>query len=415
MSYMSRVADADLLARLRRAGAVLIEGAKGTGKTATASQAAQSVVHVDTDENVAAFMQADPARVLAGPTPRLLDEWQHQPRLWDLVRRAVDERNAPGQFILTGSATPDKNVRRHSGVGRFSVMRLRPMSLWEQQASTGEVSLEDLRHGGEVSAQQSAVSLDSLAAAVVRGGWPATVGRPDTDAAEYVLDYLEVLAEADICEVDDVRRDPARVRRLLRSLARHTATDATLARIVRDVEGEHSTLNRDTAASYLVALERLMITDPQPAWQTALKDSATLRKAAKRHLADPSLAAAAMGASQQTLVREPKTLGSLVESMAVRDLRVYAAGKRGSVYHYRDSAGREIDAVIQYPDGWIACEIKLGTGAVEQAAASLKRTVANIDTQTVGEPDALVIVTGLGPGYRRPDGIAVVPLACLKP
>jgi predicted AAA+ superfamily ATPase len=419
MAYVSRVADAELERRLRRSGAVLIEGVKGCGKTATASQVARSEVRVDTDPSVPAFMDADPARILEGPTPRLLDEWQFQPHLWNYVRRAVDDRSAKGQFILTGSATPDQEdaaaEARHPGVGRFSVMRMRPMSLWEAGHSTGEISLAALRAGDDARAEESPLTLDSIAGLVVRGGWPETLTWPDDEAREYVLDYVDLLANTDLRRALGIRHDPTRVRRLLRALARVTSTQASIATLTRDVAGAGHTLNRETATRYLAALERLMVSDDAPAWQTALRDSATLRKAPVRYLVDPSLAAAALGATEAKLVAEPKTLGLLFESLAVRDLRVYAATQRGEVYHYRDSAGREIDVVLQYPDGWIACEIKLGVGSVDKAAESLKTTVRNIDTQTVGAPDRLVVLTGLGPGYIRADGVAVVPLSALRP
>ena len=414
MLFRPRVASDDLAARLRRSGAVLVEGAKGCGKTELATRAAASVVRVDTDPDVPAYMDVDPARVLDGATPRLIDEWQVQPRLWDFVRRAVDDRRAPGQFILTGSATPDDDARRHSGAGRFSVMRLRPMSLSEAGWSTGEVSWGELRRGGRVRAGSSGVDLDGLARMIVRGGWPATLDASHTDARDYVTDYLALLTQADLSRALGVRRDPVRVRQFLGSIARNVATDVSLSTIVADVGEAGGRLNRDTAAVYLDALNRLMIIEDQPAWATALKDSATLRKAPKRHFVDPSLAAAALGATEVTLVREPKTLGSLFESLVIRDLRVYAASEGGEVYHYRDSAGREIDAVVRYPDGWVACGIKLGTGSVDAAADALRRAVAQVATQTVGEAQALVVITGAGPGYRRPDGVDVVPITALR-
>ncbi|MDR1151272.1 MAG: DUF4143 domain-containing protein [Bifidobacteriaceae bacterium] len=415
MAYVPRIADAELAARLRRSGAVLVEGTKACGKTAMASRAAASVIRVETDPHVAAFMEVDPGRILAGATPRLLDEWQWEPRLWDYVRRAVDDRQSPGQFILTGSATPNDNARRHSGVGRISPMRLRTMSLWELGASTGEVSWGMVRRGGEIRAEASALTVEDLARLVLRGGWPATLTWDFADAVAYVRDYLTLLADVDVSRVSGVRRDPGRVRRLLASLGRNVATEASVTTIAADAAGDGLGVNRQTASDSLDALERLMVTEPQPAWATALKDSATLRRASRWYFSDPSLAAASMGATVERLAAEPKALGSLVESLAVHDLRVYAAASEGRVYHYRDSAGREIDAVIQYPDGWVACEIKLGQGGVDVAAASLTRAVNSIDTQSVGHPDALVILTGIGPGYRRPDGIAVVPITALGP
>jgi predicted AAA+ superfamily ATPase len=415
VEYIPRVADAELAARLARSGAVLVEGAKGCGKTELAARVARSQVRVDTDPNVSALLDVDPALVLAGATPRLIDEWQWQPTLWNHIRRAVDDRKAPGQFILTGSATPDPTVRRHSGAGRFSVMRLRPMSLWELGRSTGEVSWQDLRGGRRVAAAPSSLGIDQVAELVVRGGWPAMARRPTADARDYVLDYLDLLAEADMGQADGVRRNPVRVKRLLASLGRNTATDASIATLTKDTAGAGAPFNRDTVASYLEALNRLMIAEDQPAWSPALKDSATPRKTPKRHLVDPSLAAAAMGATPAKLVLEPKTLGSLFESLVVRDLRVYSAAQRGQVFYYRDSAGRELDAIVAYPDGWVACEIKLGTGSIDRAADNLKAVTAKIDTQTTGLPDALVVITATSAGYQRRDGVRVVPASALRP
>ncbi|MDR1151921.1 MAG: DUF4143 domain-containing protein [Bifidobacteriaceae bacterium] len=415
MDYVPRVADSELAARLRRSGAVLVEGAKGCGKTETARQIAASELRVETDPAVLALIDVDPERLLRGQTPRLLDEWQRQPRLWDLVRRAVDDRQSPGQFVLTGSATPDDDGERHPGLGRFSVLRMRPMSLSEMGHSSRQVSWSHVRTGVPAGADDVGWGVDQLAELVVRGGWPAMVSADTATAREYVLDYLDLLAEVDISRVAGVRRDPTRVRRLLASVARNISTEASAATLARDVSDSSRALDRETVASYLSALERLMIVEDLPAWQTSVRDSATLRKSPKRHLVDPSLAAAALGATSSTLLREPKALGQLFESMVLRDLRVYAAPERGRVYHYRDSAGREIDAIVSYPDGWVACEVKLGGGQAEMAAASLKAAVAAIDTQTVGPPDALCVITGTGPGYLRKDGIVIVPIGALGP
>ena len=415
MRYIDRVADSELEDRLKRSGAVLIEGAKGCGKTALATRLAGSVVHIDTDPDVTALMEVDPARILEGATPRLLDEWQWQPTLWNYVRRTVDDRSAVGQFILTGSSTPDRSVRRHSGAGRFSTMRLRPMSLWELGRSTGEMSWQDVRQGKPVAAAAGKLGVDEWAGIIAAGGWPATARRSVNYAREYVLDYLEMLTEADIGGPGQVRRDPIRVRRLLASLGRNTATMASIATLTRDAAGSDGGISRDTVSHYLVRLNQLMISEDLPAWTTALRDSATLRRSPKRNLVDPSLAAAAMGATPAKLSREPKTLGNLFESLVIRDLRIYSAGARGQLFNYRDSANRELDAIVAYTDGWVACEVKLGAGGVESAAASLRTAVSKIDTQTVGEPDALVVITGTGPGYRRPDGIYVAPVAALRP
>ena len=401
---------------MRRAGAVLIEGAKGCGKTSSAERAAASVVRVDVDDAVQFYMQSEPSRVLAGETPRLLDEWQRQPKLWDLVRRAVDDRKQPGQFILTGSSTPEPSVPRHSGVGRFSVLRMRPMTLWETGASTGEISLRGLLTGGDCpTADPSPYGLDEWAEIIGRGGWPTTLGRDLRDALDYVSDYLNLVAEADVSEVAGMRRDPGRVSRLLSSIGRNVSSEASVSTLAKDAGGAAGPLSRDTVSNYVDALERLMVIEPVPAWQTALRDSARLRRAPAWHFADPSLSVAAMETVPDRLVRDPKTLGLLFESLAVRDLRVYAGLHRGRVSRARDSFGREVDAIIEGPDGWAACEIKLGMGQVDQAAADLTAFVGAVDTQTIGSCRARIVVVGTGPGYRRPDGVMVVPLAALCP
>ena len=403
-------------AALQRSGAVLIEGAKGCGKTSTAEQIAESIVRVDVDPSVALYLQVEPDRVLQGPTPRLLDEWQRQPVLWDLVRRAVDDRQQPGQFILTGSATPDPSLPRHSGAGRFAVLRMRPMTLWEAGLSRGEMSWHALVTNDDCPVTDAGgEGMQEWAEIISRGGWPSTLGRSLDDALDYVTDYLALISESDVREVAGVRRDPVRVSRLLASVARNTSTEASISTLGKDTGGAAGPLSRDTVTRYVEVLERLMIIEPLLAWQTALRDSARLRQASVWHFVDPSLAVAAMRATPDRLVAEPKTLGMLFESLAIRDLRVYSAPHRGRVYRARDSAGREADAIVEYPDGWVACEIKLGMGQVEQAAASLAAFVDVVDTQTVGPCLARVVVVGTGPGYRRPDGVLVAPLASLRP
>jgi len=416
MTYRKRVIDSMLSNALNRAGAVLIEGAKGCGKTSTAEQAAGSVARVDVDPSVALYMQVEPKRVLAGATPRLLDEWQRQPLLWDLVRRAVDDRQKSGQFILTGSASPDSSVPRHSGAGRFAVLRMRPMSLWEDGTSRGEVSLSSLRQGAmPAMTEPGSEDMAFWADVISRGGWPTTLQWPLRKRLTYVADYLSLLAQVDTSEVAETRRDPARVSGLLRSIARNTSTEAAARTLGMDAGGRAGSLSRNTVAKYLDALERLMVIEPLPAWQTSLRDSATLRQAPAWHFVDPSLAVAAMRATPMRLVAEPKTLGLLFESLALRDIRIYAAHDGGQVFRARDSAGREVDAVIEYPEGWVACEIKLGMGQVDDAAASLTAFVRAVDTQSVGPCLSRLVIVGNGPGYFRPDGIQVVPLAALRP
>jgi predicted AAA+ superfamily ATPase len=360
------------------------------------------------------FMQSEPGQVLHGATPRLIDEWQRQPKLWDMVRRAVDDRGMPGQFILTGSATPNPEVKRHSGAGRFAILRMRPMSLSESGAGTNQVSLHEIETTGQCPTVQPVIdSLAGWSELIVKGGWPAMLDRSARDCADYAADYVSLVAEVDIPEETGVRRDPVRIGRLLTSLARNTATEASITTLSKDAGGDAGVLSRDTVMRYLDALERLMVVEPAPAWSTQLRGSVRLRQARTWHFVDPSLAAAAIGATPSRLLTEPKTLGLLFESLAMRDLRIYADVHRGRLFHARDSAGREVDAIIEYPDGWIACEVKLGYGQVDEAAAHLAAFVPMVETQTVGPCKARVVITGTGPGYQRPDGICVVPLAAL--
>jgi predicted AAA+ superfamily ATPase len=293
---------------------------------------------------------------------------------------------------------------------------MRPLSLWEAGQSTGEVSLHALAYGDSAcAAEPGPYTLQAWAGLITRGGWPATLDAALVDAADYVTDYLELVQQADVSDVAGVRRDPVRVTRLIGSLARNVSGEAGVATLSRDAGGSRGPLSRDTTGRYLDALERLMVIEPLPAWQTALRGSARLRQAPAWHFVDPSLAVAALRATPDQLVAEPKTLGMLFESLAVRDLRVYAAADRGRVVRARDSAGREVDVVIEYPHGWIACEVKLGLGQADAAAGTLSRFVDAVDVQTVGPCLARLVIVGTGPGYRRADGTLVVPLSALCP
>ncbi|MDR0944802.1 MAG: ATP-binding protein [Bifidobacteriaceae bacterium] len=416
MKYRPRVSDRELRDRLTRAGAVVIEGPKGCGKTWSARQVAASELRVDVDPQVTPAMEADPAILLRGPVPRLLDEWQLQPRLWDFARRAIDDRSEPGQFVLTGSAQPNDDVRRHSGAGRMSRMRMHTMSLFETGASTGEASLARLLTGEPPEPATSTLSVSDIAALVCAGGWPATLEADRHQAALYARDYVDLLVDVDVSRVDGKRRDPVRLRRLLRSLARNTACEVSVETLTKDVAGPDVTAARGTIIDYLDTLARLMVTEDQPAWSAALRSKATLRRRPKRHFVDPSLAAAAVAATPDTLLQDLNFLGTLFESLAVRDLRIYAQALKADICHVRDSNGKELDAVIVLPDGgWAGVEIKLGAGAADQAAASLLAFAATVDPAVEGKPRALIAITGNGYAMRRADGVDVVPLGLLGP
>ncbi|MDR0455971.1 MAG: DUF4143 domain-containing protein [Treponema sp.] len=412
--YINRFADKILQNRLRNAGAVLIQGAKGCGKTETAVQAARSTARLDVDDEIRILMEVDPKSVLAGPVPRLIDEWQEYPQIWNYVRRQVDDRKKKGQFILTGSANPEERARLHSGSGRFSVMRMRPMSLYEKGWSTGEVSLLGLVKGRIPRSEPVDFSLETLAEKLTLGGWPSLLGAGGRKALRFMQDYILLLAEVDMSRVADKKRDPQKVLRLLQSLARNIATEASITSLAKDTAGSGNKMNDETITVYLDALERLMALEQLPAWTTHIRSADTLRKAPKRHFVDPSLAIGALGLSIGKLLADMHYLGFLFESLVIRDLRIYAEVHDGRVFHYRDSRNMEIDAIIEYPDNtWAAFEVKMGFSAQDEAAANLLQFAAKINQEKAGPPAALTIITANGLACRRKDGINVVPLSAL--
>jgi predicted AAA+ superfamily ATPase len=416
MGYEPRVVDAELAARLTATGAVVIEGPKACGKTATARQVAASEVLLDVDANARRAIDIDPALVLAGPVPRLIDEWQIEPAIWNHIRRAVDERSVPGQFILTGSSVPADDVTRHTGAGRVSRLRMRPMTLAETGHSIASISLKALLHNAAPNSPDAGLTVTALAERIVAGGWPGLVGRSVIQAGHAVRDYLEEIRRVDVGRVDQSSRDPEKVGRLLRSLARNVATSATATTLATDVGGSDGTLKDDTVRDYLVALERLMIVENQPAWAPHLRSKSLLRQAPKRHFVDPSLAVAALGATPARLLEDLQWFGCLFESLVVRDLRVYAQAADAAVYHYRDNTGLEVDAIVQAADGrWAAFEVKLGQGQIDAAAATLRKFAERIDTAKSGSPQTLGVIVATGYGYRREDGIAVIPIGALAP
>ena len=418
MEYRPRVADGELIERLASAGAVLIEGPKACGKTWTARQVAASEVLLDLDANARAALEVAPQVVLAGATPRLIDEWQvGGTRLWNHVRREVDERQQPGQFILTGSSTPSDDITRHSGAGRFSRIAMRPMSLYEMGHSSADISLAALLAGERPACPDPGQGLLELLERVAVGGWPAGLTR-DLDAAlQQNRDYLAQAREVDIPSVSGARRDPRRLDRLLSSLARNVATEVKISALARETAGgEDTAIARSTIYDYLSALERLMLVEDVPAWAPQLRSKARLRQEPKRHFVDPSLAVAALEITPKRLLDDLNYAGFLFESLVVRDLRILAAPLGGTASHYRDANGVEADVVLQLRDGtWGAFEVKLGPERIEEAAASLRRFAESIDSARSGEPAVLGVITNGTYGYFRPDGIMVLPIAGLCP
>lgn len=409
--------DAELALRLSSAGAVLVEGARACGKTETSRRQAASEVLLDVDAGARRALSIEPSLVLDGPAPRLIDEWQLEaPVVWSHVRRLVDDRGEPGQFILTGSAVPEAESSRHSGAGRFSILRMRPMSLFESGHSTGRVSLSDLMEGSPPVSPDPGTSVADLAERVTVGGWPANLELTPEVAAQAARDYLRQIREVDVARALGGNRDPLRMGRLLASLGRNVATEVSISVLAADAGSEGGELSRHTVYDYLDVLDRLMVTEDLPAWSTHMRSRATLRNAPKRHFVDPSLAVAAIGASPTRLLSDLNYLGLLYESLVIRDLRVLAQPLGGTVYHYRDSYGVEIDAIVALDDGrWGAFEMKLGTGLVEEGALALQRFAAQVDMSKAGPPAVLAVICGTGYGYVRPDGISVVPCSALGP
>jgi len=414
MSYVPRIADSELERRLNAAGAVLIEGAKACGKTETARQVAKSEVLLDIDQDARHAAELNPALVLDGEVPRLIDEWQLEPAIWNHVRRAVDDRAEPGQFILAGSAQPMDDETRHSGAGRISRLKMRPMSLFELGPSNGEISLSALLDGQSGEATDPGLELEDVVAAICRGGWPAFRGLDLPDALRRVRDYLDEIPR-DAQRLGQ-RHRPERVGRLIQSLARNVATPVAARTLAADASRPEDPISDDAVADYLSSLTRLFVVEDQPAWQPHLRSRYRLRRTAKRHLVDPSLAVAALRGDPETLLRDLNFLGLLFESMVIRDLKIYAQAIDGRVEHYQDNSNLEVDAIVPTGRSWGAFEIKLGgERRIEEGAASLTRFRKRIDTAKSGDPAVLAVIVATGYGYVREDGIQVIPIGCLGP
>lgn len=419
--YLPRLIDKQVETYLQTFGAVCIEGPKWCGKTWTSAHHSKSAIYIgDPAGNFQNRQLAElsPELVLEGDTPRLIDEWQEVPPLWDAVRYKVDQTLARGQFILTGSATPNHKGILHSGAGRIGRLRMRPMTLYENGVSSGQVSLEALCQGMLTPMVTGKVSLETLVDAIVRGGWPGSLGLTLAQAALLPLEYLNAIINDDVYRIDGIKRDTAKMRLLLRSLARNESTTATNRTLVRDIKAvDDADIDANTVASYLDIFRRLFLIDDQPPFAANIRSSVRLKQAEKRHLCDPSLACALLGATPESLIGDLETLGFLFEALCERDLRIYAESFGGQLYHYQDYKGQEVDAVIERPDGqWCAIEIKLGAGQIDAAAANLLKLRAQIADEPQGKPPVVcAVVCGMAnAAYKRPDGVFVVPLTALR-
>lgn len=418
--YLKRIADRVLQDRLAASGAVLIEGPKWCGKTRTALENSKSHLFMqDPDKAISYLKAADtkPSLLLKGDTPRLLDEWQTAPVLWDAVRFMVDQRGKSGQFILTGSAVPKDNVVQHTGTGRISRLLMRPMSLYESMESNGSVSLKALFDGETEIDNFSTLTIEQITFAIVRGGWPASIGKSEKIALRHAIDYVEAIINTDVSRVDGIEKNPVRVRALLRSLSRNISTLATIRTIHDDIAmgDTDESISEKTISQYLRALDRIFVTENLPAWNPALRSKTAIRTSPKRQFVDPSIAAAVLRLTPSRLLEDFNYFGFLFESLCDRDLRIYAEAIDGQVFHYRDASGLEADAVIALNDGrWAAVEVKLGSKEIEDAAVHLLELKNKVNTEKMREPSFLMILTGSEIAYRREDGVYVVPLGCLK-
>jgi len=418
-TYLARLCDNELQLALQSSGAVLIEGAKWCGKTSTASNAAASVVYMQDPDNAISYQaMADtkPSLLLKGQTPRLIDEWQVAPVLWDAVRFEVDQRTERGQFILTGSAVPPENVMAHTGTGRISRIIMRPMSLYESKESTGQISLRALFDGmQEVVGAESELSIEQIAHILCRGGWPASIHRNGLSGIRMAMDYVEAIINQDVSRVDGIEKNPERVRLLLRSLARNIATTATYQTIKEDIEATDISISDKTISSYINALRRIFVVEDLAAWSPSLRSKSAIRTTEKRHFVDPSIATAVMRTNPEGVLMDFNYFGFLFESLCTRDIRIYAQAIDGDVFHYRDKSGLEADLIVRLRDGrWAAIEVKLGNKQIEEAAAHLLALKSKINEEKMGKASFLMILTGGQYAYQRKDGIWVVPIGCLK-
>lgn len=421
--YRPRISDNILARKLRGKGAVLIQGPKWCGKTTTAEQMAKSILYMSKPEDVTANLTAadiEPSKLLEGETPRLIDEWQIAPKLWDAVRFEVDHRNSVGQFILTGSAVPPVTDKIfHSGTGRFAWIKMRPMTLFESGESSGEVSLKEMfNQPKKLLAENKVKNIDKLAFLICRGGWPGAIDMEEDVALEQAFDYFDAIVNTDISRVDNVQRDSECAKRLMKSYSRHQGSQTSYAVLREDIlVNDSETLSEDTVYAYTNALRKIFVIEDMPAWNPNLRSKTAIRTSDTRYFTDPSIATASLGLGPDDLTKDLNTMGLFFETMCVRDLRVYAESIDGQVYHYRDKSGLECDTVVHLRNGSFGLiEIKLGGDRlIEEGAETLKKFSAKIDIDKMKEPAFLMVLTGTGKfAYRRADGVYVVPVGCLK-
>jgi len=424
MKYKARIADTILKEKLQAKGAILIEGPKWCGKTTTAKQIAGSMLDLGDSailNSAEDDIQFRPYKLLEGNTPRLIDEWQTIPTLWDMVRSEVDKREPFGQFILTGSSVPiEQDKLRHSGTGRIGRLPMRPMSLWESGESSGVISLSDIFDGKDIEPQVNTLTLDDIAFLLCRGGWPRATLLKDKFALGEAIDYFEAIYKVDIHRIDKIRRSSERTRLLLRSYARNQGSTISYCKLKEDIsQNDNQSISDETIADYADALRKLFVIEDMPAWNPNIRSKTSIQNSATRYLIDPSIATAALSVSPKDLTNDLKSFGFFFEAMAVRDLRIYADALDGKLYHYRDSTGLECDAVLHRRDGTYGLiEIKLGGQQnIEKGIKTLKALSAKIDTNKMKAPSFLMVLTAVGnnAGMRKSDGVYIVPIGCLKP
>lgn len=415
--YRTRVVDGELVERLSAMGAVLIEGPKASGKTETATQRAAMTYRLDVDASARTAAEVAPDLLLDSAGPVLFDEWQVVPTLWDQVRRAVDDRApAKGLYILTGSATPNEDVNRHSGAGRIATIQMRPMSLMESGHSTGQASFEAVLADDKVAAPDSGLTVPDVVDRICVGGWPALLDATTQDAGRWLRDYLDQIVLVDLQALGVRRRDPGNIRRLLTSLARNVGTAAKVTALAKDVGGADGAVARATADRYLDSLSRLRLTENSPAWAPHMRSATPLQSSSTRYFVDPSLAVAALGQGPTQLLGDLNAAGFFFENLVVRDVRVYAQKLGGQVHHWRDQNQSEVDIIVTLPDGrWAAFEVKMNPADTDKAATSMLSFAEKVDQSRAGPPAALGVITATGFAYRRPDGVAVLPIGTLGP